>query len=1265
MNPNFTTSGVGTWKAQVVDGNGQVSAWYPFQVVTAVLTAPTAPLLSKDPPIWDTTPPAAPALYLHWTASSGNPAPLYDLYRNGTLVSAYGANLSQTSFYNELGLLLGQTYTYYVIAHNSAGSTQSNTISVTIPANLGTSMPGIPTGLIASPTSATSIQLTWTAVSDPGVTYLVYRAASPSGPWTMLQGNVAQASFDNVYSVQPSSTYYYEVASCNAGGTSGLSAWVSKTTPTLVKPSAPTIVSALAVGTNQIVLMWTGVLSAGQYILERADSTNGSYKTVQTFDVGTTSYTDTLTAPSTVSTTYSYRIHSLVNGVSSDPSSVVQRTLAVPVNTKPVSSGTLPPLTSAPNDIAQVYLYNDSAWTLEDTPAKLQDIKWSHPTIILTHGWNDGFDPDPNGVVPSDNYIQKFATTFFKLGSGHSVSAFNVLAVNWDDRNGTTVDGSLGSDPNHSRDAFFDMEDLALSRKNDAVISANNGIAAAKPLADKLLAAGMQPANVMLIGHSNGAGFMASLAEESHKISGSEIQELAALDAPVETRSYSEVIAAANVVGRIDNYFISLRPQTPLVIQDSVFVLSFGAPMFSTAGQITNFALSYSGGNAHLEITDRYAHTAWNYDWGFATSDFINPATCSAFDGYPVWEQTTSSKFEPFKPGDNDILAFQKGVAYAEAHPVAAIVGYWLGGAILNLLPSDNPWIAGISAGETVQICTFGLDNAIVVTNKAVNPANIVGQSFTSTINTLTNIAVSGASFLATGVHSLAQQSLDTVANWFGFAAQSPTFTSLAINVPQNAAHLTFDLTVTDPGNNDQLLVGIGNNVIGQVDLASVQQSGTQTFQLPIGQYAGMTNQTLTFYMPSPSNVTSNANFTLGNVQVESLAVDTAPNVSDVAQGVGVGGTLTFTAANFTAAFIDPDGDSLQKVMVTSLPQHGTLKLGGTAVTLDQEIPIASLGTLTFIPTTNYIGLDSFGWNASDGSLYAVGGANVDLTVNAVWTAVGGGAFTWGTTSNWQGGIVPGVAGDAALFGGSVGSGSATVTLDAPRSLSSLTFSPATGGSYALSGSSSNSLQFANGGNSASIVVTSGASSIAAPVVLGDNLNVVAAMGTSLTISDPISETGGSLALTLSGGGKLTLSGPNTFTGGIVVTAGTLKVTIPAAIHDGSNLTVGSAAMQVFAASPAIALGATPISTNLTAAPSSMPISGSTGALPVPRQPALSTPASQASSPAYAAVLTRVLPPRRIETGRQAPFRSGGPSPISSRRSRAVPSATALPPSTK
>jgi hypothetical protein len=97
----------------------------------AATKAPSAFTLSNDAPYWDPTAPASPAVNLYWTASTGSPTPVYDVYRNSTLIYS---NDSMTSFLNDgTGLTPGATYTYYVIAHNSAGSTQSNTISVTMP----------------------------------------------------------------------------------------------------------------------------------------------------------------------------------------------------------------------------------------------------------------------------------------------------------------------------------------------------------------------------------------------------------------------------------------------------------------------------------------------------------------------------------------------------------------------------------------------------------------------------------------------------------------------------------------------------------------------------------------------------------------------------------------------------------------------------------------------------------------------------------------------------------------------------------------------------------------------------------------------------------------------------------------------------------------------------------------------------------------------------------------------------------------------------
>jgi hypothetical protein len=94
-------------------------------------TAPGSFTLSNESPICDITPPVAPALRLNWTSSSG--AASYDLYRNGSL---YSTGLVGTTFYNNANLTAGQTYTYFVRARNSSGTTDSNQISISVPGTI-------------------------------------------------------------------------------------------------------------------------------------------------------------------------------------------------------------------------------------------------------------------------------------------------------------------------------------------------------------------------------------------------------------------------------------------------------------------------------------------------------------------------------------------------------------------------------------------------------------------------------------------------------------------------------------------------------------------------------------------------------------------------------------------------------------------------------------------------------------------------------------------------------------------------------------------------------------------------------------------------------------------------------------------------------------------------------------------------------------------------------------------------------------------------
>ena len=108
------------------------------------------------------------------------------------------------------------------------------------------------------------------------------------------------------------------------------------------------------------------------------------------------------------------------------------------------------------------------------------------------------------------------------------------------------------------------------------------------------------------------------------------------------------------------------------------------------------------------------------------------------------------------------------------------------------------------------------------------------------------------------------------------------------------------------------------------------------------------------------------------------------PVVSNVAVAVNEDTTLTLTAANFTGSYSDPNSDALTSVRIISLPANGTLKVGAANATVGQDVPAASLGTITFVPAQDFNGVTSFTWNASDGTTLAVTPALVNITVNPV-----------------------------------------------------------------------------------------------------------------------------------------------------------------------------------------------------------------------------------------------------------------------------------------
>jgi N-acetylmuramoyl-L-alanine amidase len=142
---------------------------------------------------------------LTWTASAN--ATNYDIYRNGSL---YASNVTGTQYLNTF-VTSGTTYTYYVRAKNSVGST--NNSNGTLSRTALTCAPGAFTAT-ATPTcsgSTSAINVTWTASAN-ATSYDIYRNGN------LYASDVTGTSFLNTYLINAGSTYTYYVKAKNSVG---------------------------------------------------------------------------------------------------------------------------------------------------------------------------------------------------------------------------------------------------------------------------------------------------------------------------------------------------------------------------------------------------------------------------------------------------------------------------------------------------------------------------------------------------------------------------------------------------------------------------------------------------------------------------------------------------------------------------------------------------------------------------------------------------------------------------------------------------------------------------------------------------------------------------------------------------------------------------------------------------------------------------------------------------------------------------------------
>lgn len=236
----------------VTSHNNTVLATDTFDNVTATGSADTTPPVISGIAASNVSQNGA---NIAWTTNEASDSQVeYGLTTSYGLSSPLNTALVTSHAQVVAGLDAASTYHYRVKSRDAAGNLATSTDQTfTTPAPPDTLAPSVPTGLAATATSFTSVNLAWTASTDNvGVTkYEIKRGG------TVLTQTTG-TSYADATAVS-GATYSYTVTAIDAAGNrSAESDAATVTLPTdTAAPSAPANLVATSTGASQVTLSWT------------------------------------------------------------------------------------------------------------------------------------------------------------------------------------------------------------------------------------------------------------------------------------------------------------------------------------------------------------------------------------------------------------------------------------------------------------------------------------------------------------------------------------------------------------------------------------------------------------------------------------------------------------------------------------------------------------------------------------------------------------------------------------------------------------------------------------------------------------------------------------------------------------------------------------------------------------------------------------------------------------------------------------------------
>jgi len=89
---------------------------------------------------------------------------------------------------------------------------------------------------------------------------------------------------------------------------------------------------------------------------------------------------------------------------------------------------------------------------------------------------------------------------------------------------------------------------------------------------------------------------------------------------------------------------------------------------------------------------------------------------------------------------------------------------------------------------------------------------------------------------------------------------------------------------------------------------------------------------------------------------------------------------VNFSVSDFV--YNDPQGSTLSKIKITSLPQNGTMYIGSVLASVYSEVSTADIPNISFTPTVGWSGSTALTWNANTGAGYAALDATMTIIIS-------------------------------------------------------------------------------------------------------------------------------------------------------------------------------------------------------------------------------------------------------------------------------------------